>query len=127
MTTHTEAKKRVLVVDDDPALRVMLAEFLRRKDFQVLLAEDGVKAQRVMNLHSPALILLDLMMPKMNGWDFLAWLRDENLLPGTKVIAISAFENSAEDIQRLIGAGASLFLRKPFDLPDLFTLIRRVM
>lgn len=64
-------RKRVLVVDDDLPLRGMRSSVLRRHGFQVFLAGDGDEAQRALVLHQPHVVLLDLMMPGVNGWDFL--------------------------------------------------------
>src|SRR5204863_9812090 len=69
-------RKRILVIDDDLPLRGMLAAALRKHGFQVLLAGDGEEGQRAVNLHNPHVILLDLAMPRVNGWDFLHWLQE---------------------------------------------------
>src|SRR2546428_5371413 len=64
-------RKRILVIDDDLPLRGMLAAALRQHGFQVLLAGDRAEGQRALTIHHPHVILLDLAMPNVNGWDFL--------------------------------------------------------
>src|ERR1700694_2365532 len=68
-------RKRILVIDDDLPLRGMLTAALRKHGFQVLLAGDGEEGQRAVNIHNPHVILLDLAMPRVNGWGFLQALR----------------------------------------------------
>src|SRR3712207_4211663 len=72
-------RKRVLVVEDDLPLRGMLTVALRRRGFQVLLAGDGGEAPRALELHKPNLMLLDLAMPGINGWDLLQKMKDTGL------------------------------------------------
>ena len=68
-------RKRVLVIDDDLPLRGMLAAALRQHGFQVLLAGDGGEGHRALKIHQPSVVLLDLAMPEVNGWDFLQRLK----------------------------------------------------
>jgi DNA-binding response OmpR family regulator len=114
-------RKRVLVVDDDVPLRGMLSVALRQQGFQVFLAGDGGEAERALALHSPDIILLDLMMPDINGWDFLQRLRETGFIGRIPVIVISA--HLRVDPQAVLQMGATAMLPKPFDLGDLFTLI----
>src|SRR5436309_7514232 len=83
-------KKRVLVIDDDLPLRGMLAAALRQHGFQVLLAGDGAEGQRALNIHKPDVVLLDLAMPNVNGWDFLQWAQLSGHLATTSIIVVSA-------------------------------------
>src|SRR5258707_10948302 len=83
-------RKRILVIDDDLPLRGMLAAALRQHGFQVLLAGDGAEGQRALTIHKPDLVLLDLAMPNVNGWDFLQRLRQTGHLGTTPIIVVSA-------------------------------------
>ena len=83
-------KKSVLVIDDDLPLRGMLAAALRQHGFQVLLAGDGAEGQRALNIHHPDVVLLDLAMPDVNGWDFLQRLQETGRLGQVPIIVVSA-------------------------------------
>src|ERR1700704_5042045 len=83
-------RKRILVIDDDLPLRGMLAAALRRAGFQVLLAGDGSEGQRALTIHRPDIILLDLAMPGVNGWDFLQRLKETGYLGTIPIIVLSA-------------------------------------
>jgi DNA-binding response OmpR family regulator len=117
-------RKRVLVVDDDLPLRGMLSSVLRRHGFQVFLAGDGDEAQRVLGLHKPHVILLDLMMPGVNGWDFLQRLSETGHVGQIPVIVVSA--HLRKDPQAILQMGVKAILPKPFNLDDLLELIRAV-
>ncbi|HEX2061850.1 MAG TPA: response regulator, partial [Thermoanaerobaculia bacterium] len=83
-------RKRVLVIDDDLPLRGMLAAALRQHGFQVLLAGDGAEGQRALTIHHPDVVLLDLAMPDVNGWDFLQRLQETGHLGKVPIIVVSA-------------------------------------
>ncbi len=118
-------RKRVLVVDDDLPLRGMLSAALRQHGFQVFLAGDGGEAHRALTINHPHIILLDLMMPGINGWDFLQKLKETGYLPKTPVIVISA--HLRVDPQAVLMMGASAMLPKPFNLDELVCLIEHLV
>ncbi len=114
--------KRVLVVEDDIALRETMAEVLLDAGYAVSSAGDGQEALREADAHHPDLILLDLMMPTMNGWQFRAAQRGLPALAGVPVIVMSAC--SELDGEPALGEVAALF-PKPFDIGALLDGIRR--
>jgi CheY-like chemotaxis protein len=117
-------RKRVLVIDDDLPIRGMLAAALRQHGFQVLLAGDGAEGQRAMTLHHPDVVLLDLAMPGVNGWDFLQRLSETGHLGKIPIIVVSA--HVRVEPQALLQMGVSAILPKPFNLPDLLDLIEHL-
>jgi DNA-binding response OmpR family regulator len=117
-------KKRVLVIDDDLPLRGMLAAALRQHGFQVLLAGDGAEGQRALNIHHPDVVLLDLAMPDVNGWDFLQRLQQTGHLSNTAIIVVSA--HLRVEPQAILQMGVRAILPKPFNLPELIDLIEHV-
>ncbi len=117
-------RKRVLVIDDDLPLRGMLAAALRQHGFQVLLAGDGEEGQRALTIHHPEVILLDLAMPKMNGWDFLQRLKETGHLGSARIIVLSA--HLRVEPQAILQMGVSAILPKPFNLPELIDLIEHL-
>lgn len=118
-------RRRVLVVDDDLPLRGMLSAALRQHGFQVLLAGDGGEALRVLTLHQPSIVLLDLMMPGVNGWDFLQRLRETGFIGRIPIIVISA--HLRIEPQAILQMGVSAILPKPFNLDELIDLIEHLL
>ena len=118
-------RKRVLVIDDDLPLRGMLAAALRQHGFQVLLAGDGAEGQRALTIHNPDVILLDLAMPDVNGWDFLQRLQETGHLGTVPIIVVSA--HVRVEPQALLQMGVSAILPKPFNLPDLLDVIEHLV
>lgn len=118
------ARKRVLVIDDDMPLRGMLAAALRQHGFQVLLAGDGAEGHRALKIHNPDVILLDLAMPNVNGWDFLQQLQETGRLGTVPIIVVSA--HLRVEPQAVLQMGVSAILPKPFDLEDLISLIEHL-
>ena len=117
-------RKRILVIDDDLPLRGMLAAALRQHGFQVLLAGDGAEGQRALKIHNPNVILLDLAMPEVNGWDFLQSLKETGRLGKVPIIVLSAHLRT--DPQAILQMGVSAILPKPFNLPELIDLIEHL-
>ena len=111
----------ILIVEDDRDGRELMGELLSLSGYRTLLAEDGLAALQVLESEKPCVILLDLMMPRMNGWEFReAQLSDERLR-GIPVVVISAdgnVERKASDVR------ASGYLRKPVDVDLLIRTIR---
>ncbi|MCU1230941.1 MAG: two-component hybrid sensor and regulator [Acidobacteria bacterium] len=117
-------RKRVLVIDDDLPLRGMLAAALRQHGFQVLLAGDGAEGHRALVIHKPDVVLLDLAMPNVNGWDFLQKLQETGHRGSFPIIVVSAHLRT--DPQAVLQMGVSAILPKPFHLPDLIGLIEHL-
>ena|SRR5512132_88336 len=117
-------KKRVLVIDDDLPLRGMLAAALRQHGFQVLLAGDGAEGQRALTIHHPDVVLLDLAMPDVNGWDFLQRLQETGHLGKVPIVVVSA--HVRVEPQALLQMGVAAILPKPFNLSDLIDVIESV-
>ena len=113
----------MLVVDDTRNVQLMLEEFLENQNFEVVLAYDGVEAFEVLHEGGVDLILLDIMMPNMDGYQFISKLRTESSLP---VIMITAKQQEA-DVIRGFELGADDYVTKPFRLRELLMRIRAVM
>ena len=115
--------RKILVVDDTRNVQVMLGDFLASQGFEVLSAGDGRQALQVVHEASPDLILLDIMMPNMDGYTFVSHLRRES---DTPVIMITARQQEA-DIIRGFDLGADDYITKPFRLRELLVRMRAVL
>jgi CheY-like chemotaxis protein len=112
--------RRVLIVDDDDDIREALAELLRQEGFEVVEARDGHGALKMMTAPAPDVILLDLSMPNMDGWEFRDAMLKSNLLTQVPVIVMTAAQ---ERVRAPIEA--TEIVNKPFVIEDLLAAIRR--
>lgn len=113
----------VLIVEDDPDTTFLLKQVLRHHDFNVLSAENGNIAIRKFMEHLPSIILLDLMMPEMDGWATLNHLRKISQVP---VIILSAMVGR-EDIVRGFDEGVDDYIRKPFHNEEVVARIQAIL
>jgi CheY-like chemotaxis protein len=114
----------VLVVDDDPDILEALSEILEAEGFEIRRARNGKEALERLEPDPPQLILLDLMMPVMDGWEFAQRMRQRPSVAHIPIIVLSADRNvglKATDI------GATGHLAKPFELSDLLDMVRRAL
>jgi DNA-binding response OmpR family regulator len=115
---------RVLVVEDEDAIRALLVAALRREPFEVDAAADGVAALQLTAAHEYAVIILDLMMPRLNGFEFLDAFRASSPDARSIVFVVTAFDDSM--IGRLRADEVHAIIRKPFDVPQLVAMVREV-
>jgi CheY-like chemotaxis protein len=108
----------VLVVDDESDIREAVSEVLADEGYEVLSAGNGAEALAQAREHHPNIVLLDLMMPGMNGWEFRAAQKGDPSLSDIPVIVLSA-------LGRVSGLDADGYLQKPFELDDLLRTVRR--
>jgi CheY-like chemotaxis protein len=111
-------KTTILVVDDDADCREMLSDLLSREGYTVACAENGREALDYISSSTPSLIILDLMMPVMSGWELLARQKVDPRLESLPVVVVSA-SGLAQDIE----AGA--VLRKPVDFKALMNVVKQ--
>ena len=103
--------KSVLIIDDDEAIRLSLQTVLEKENYTVFVAENGQEGLEILaNIPEPCLILLDLMMPILDGWEFLDARQKDESLSKIPVVVISAFGDQAKKIK------ADGFLKKPIDI-----------
>jgi len=114
---------RILVVDDEPAVTDLLAYNLRKAHYEVMVAGDGRQALRLAQEASPDLILLDLMIPEVDGLDVCRQLRKTS---GVPIIMITA---RGEEIDRVVGLelGADDYVTKPFSMRELMARVKAVL
>lgn len=118
----SSAAPRVLVVDDDVNIRKMMVAALRRDGYDFSEAANGREALDCMRSAHPDVVLLDLMMPVMSGWDVLQEREQDATLRKIPVIIVSA--NRAPEIATAVDKGICAFLPKPFDIGVLSALVK---
>lgn len=111
-------KQRVLVVDDDPRILSVVGRMLAAGPYEVLTAQDGSVGFEMARTHRPALIILDVAMPKLDGYGVCALLQDD---PRTSAIPVLMLTGLAEtdEVIRGLDAGADAYVTKPFSVPEL--------
>ena len=121
----TETATSVLVVDDEPQVVWMLRFSLEAEGYQTLSARDGEAAHAEVREHHPRQMLLDVMMPIMDGWTVLEHLQALPADERPKVIVVSA-RASLRDKAKAIELGADAFVAKPFSVDDLLATLREL-
>jgi CheY-like chemotaxis protein len=114
----------VLVVDDDPDFRELARRMLEREGYTVIEADNGRAALDRLHAGQPGVVLLDLMMPEMDGFDFVAAVRDEPAWRSVPIVVITAKDLSAEDHERLNGYVARVLQKGALSRETLLRQVR---
>ena len=116
---------RILLVDDDPVTLRLLQAFLAADGHTILTAADGEQACEMIWTERPDLVLLDVMMPKVDGFRVLNRVKTDPEICGTIVVMLTA-RDDARDMALGLDVGADYYLAKPFDPADVTSLVRRI-
>ena len=113
----------VLIVDDEPIVRDVVARYLEHEGYETMQAADGQAARALLERHEPALVVLDVMMPGLDGLALCRWIRARSSLP---VILLTA---RGEEVDRIVGLelGADDYVTKPFSPRELAARVRTVL
>ena len=120
---HQALEKTVLIIEDDPNTAALVALYLEREGFRAVTAENGETGLALAHRHRPVLVVLDLMLPKMDGWEVCRQLRKKSEVP---VIMLTARD---EEIDRVSGLtlGADDYVVKPFSPRELVARVKAVL
>ena len=116
--------KKILVVDDEPAFVSLVEQVLTQKGYEVLKASNGQESLKVFFDHRPDLVLLDIEMPKMDGWQTCSRIRDVSDVP---IVMLTGKQKSEADIVRGLDYGADGYLVKPVGNKELVARVRAVL
>ena len=118
--------KRILVVDDDPEIVRLLRAYLEQNGYQALVAYDGAKALQVLRHERPDLVVLDLMLPDLDGWEVTRVVRSDPTLAGTPILMLTA---RVEDHDKIAGLemGADDYVTKPFNPREVVARVRALL
>ena len=117
-------KKKILVVDDDKSFVRLVEMVLSAEGYEVLKATNGREALRLLFDHKPDLVLLDVVMPKMDGWQTCAYIRDASDVP---IIMLTGESTTENDIVRGLNHGADDYMIKPVKNKELLARVRAVL
>ena len=119
MTTSTPT---ILVVDDEPLIRDVIVDLLRDEGYTVVTADDGRVALELVQREAPGLVLMDVMMPRMDGRAAFRAMRDHGHGDGLPIVLMSAMAEPAD-----LDPGITAFVRKPIDMDGLVALVARLL
>ncbi|MGD8623276.1 MAG: response regulator, partial [Anaerolineae bacterium] len=114
---------RILIIDDQEELIVLLRRKLEKEGYEILAASDGLQGLRLVQSKEPDLVLLDIMMPRMDGWEACRRIREISDIP---IIMLTALHKEL-DIVRGLELGADDYVTKPFSLMELAARIRATL
>jgi len=118
--------KQVLIVDDEQNILISLEYLMRREGYEVRVARDGEEGLRSLRDQPPDLVLLDVMMPKLNGFEVCQAIRADSALAGVRVLMLSAKGREAE-IAKGLSIGADAYISKPFSTRDLVAKVKSML
>lgn len=117
--------KSILLVDDDPAIRKILSQSLEMEGFLIHQASNGEEALEAIQSNLPDLMILDVMMPRMNGFEVLKSVRASPKTVDLPVVMLTA-RSSQEDVWEGWREGVDYYMTKPFDIDELLRFVERI-
>jgi DNA-binding response OmpR family regulator len=118
--------KRVLIADDEPNIVVSLEFLMKREGHQVSVARDGAAALEAIRRDRPDLVLLDVMMPRLSGFEVCQSVRADETLAGVKILMLTA-KGRDTDLAQGLGVGADAYMTKPFSTKELAAKVRQML
>jgi DNA-binding response OmpR family regulator len=119
-------RKRILIVDDEPNIVVSLEFLMQREGFDVSVAGDGEAALKAVEETKPDLVLLDIMLPKKNGFEVCQTIRANPAWQSVKIIMLTAKGRDTE-VAKGTALGADAYVTKPFSTKDLIAQVRQML
>jgi len=116
----------ILVVDDDPYILLSLEFLMKKNGYQVTVARNGNEALDCINKEKPALVILDIMMPDVDGYAICSHIKTSKQLRHIKVVFLSA-KNREADIKKGLELGAERYISKPFSTRDLMKQVQELL
>jgi len=117
---------KILVVEDEPEIRILVKTILEKAGYSVVEAEDGEAALRLVNEEEPDLVLLDVMIPGIEGWEVCRRIRENEATRRLPIIMVTV-RTTDEAIQRSVECGANAHINKPFDQRELLDTIKKLL
>lgn len=118
--------KKILIVDDEPNILMALEYTFKKNNFEVFIARDGQEALDILKNQQPDIIILDVMMPNVDGFETLKQIKNDERLQHCKVLFLSA-KNKEKDIEKGLELGANLYVVKPFSIKKLVEQVHELL
>lgn len=118
--------KKILIVDDEQNIAISVEFLMQREGFEVELARDGEQALEMIRSGRPDLVVLDIMMPKLNGFEVCEAVRADETLAGTRIVMLTAKGREAE-IEKGKALGADAYIVKPFSTSELVAKVKELL
>ena len=118
--------KKILIVDDEPNIVMALEYTFKKQNFEVFIARDGQEALDILKNQLPDIIILDVMMPNVDGYATIEQIKADEKLNHCKIIFLSA-KNKEKDIEKGLMLGANAYVTKPFSLKKLTQQISELL
>jgi len=119
-------KNKILIVDDEPNIVMSLEYAFKKKAFEVFIARDGSEALEILKSSIPDVVLLDIMMPNVDGYQTVKYIKSTKSLEAVKVVFLTA-KNKASDVEKGLNLGADKYLIKPFSIKKIVSEIMELM
>ena len=114
----------ILVVDDDEVMRSALKRILEAESYNVVMAEDGLELSKVLESRRLDMILLDVNLPWVDGYELCRMIKSHHGLRGVPLVLVSGRKNP-EDVERGINAGADAYITKPFEVDQILQIVQQ--
>lgn len=121
-----EKNRTILIVDDEPNIVMSLEYAFKKQGYEVFIARDGVEALEIARTQLPDAILLDIMMPEMDGYQALQAIRSMEELSETKVLFLTA-KSKSSDIEKGLKLGVDQYLTKPFSMKKVIQEVEQLL
>jgi DNA-binding response OmpR family regulator len=118
--------KKILLVDDEPNIVMTLEYTFKKNNFEVFIARDGQEALDILQVQQPDVIILDIMMPHVDGFETLEHIKKNESLQHCKVLFLSA-KNKESDIEKGLALGADGYLTKPFSIKKVVEQVQELL
>jgi len=118
--------QHILIVDDEPSIVLSLEYLMGREGFEVSVAPDGEEALQALARRTPNLVILDIMLPKLNGFEVCQRIRADARWRGIKVLMLTAKGRDTE-VAKGLGVGADAYVTKPFSTRDLVAQVKKLL
>lgn len=118
--------KRILIADDEPSIVISVEFLLKREGFEVSVARDGEEALERIRTDRPDLVVLDVMMPKLNGFEVCETVRADPELADVRILMLTAKGRDAE-MRKGLDLGADAYIAKPFSTRDLVERVKSLL